>query len=221
MGREFISRVGGGLDTHKQLPLPALTSVPWEWGKGSWTVSLSLRGGSSPNDPPARKLTDALDTFHSYGQLRTVICTDGSAVNGVRRGGSSAVVTSGDLGNPTFLDVRHQYGPEYTTSLEVEMWGLWLALDCLDEAVAAGVLICSDSHWTLNVLKESGHSSHSVLAPLQACLRGLKGHVCFQWVPTCCDLLGNERADEPGRLPILALMMVCKGGGYPLRWLLA
>jgi hypothetical protein len=56
-------------------------------------------------------------------------------VGGVKRGGSSAVVTSGDPGNPTFLDVRHQYGPE--------MWGLWLALDCLDdEAVAAGVLVC-------------------------------------------------------------------------------
>jgi hypothetical protein len=67
-------------------------------------------------------------------------------------------VTSGDPDNPTFFDVRHQYGPEYTTFLEVEMWGLWLALDCLDdEAVAAGVLICSDSQWALNALKESGH----------------------------------------------------------------
>jgi hypothetical protein len=40
------------------------------------------------------------------------------------------------------LDVRHQFGPEHTTSLEVEMWRLWLALDCLDnETAAAGVLI--------------------------------------------------------------------------------
>jgi hypothetical protein len=67
-------------------------------------------------------------------------------VGGVKHWGSSAVVTSGDPGNLTLLDVRHQYGPEYTTFLEVEMWGLWLALDCLDDgAVAAGVLICSDS----------------------------------------------------------------------------
>jgi hypothetical protein len=52
--------------------------------------------------------------------------------------------------------------------------GLWLALDCLDnEAVAAGVLICSNSQWALNALKESGHSAHSVLAPLRACLRVL------------------------------------------------
>jgi ribonuclease HI len=109
-------------------------------------------------------------------------------------------VTSGDRSNPTFLDVRHQCGPEYTTSLDVEMWGLWLALDCLDnEAVAAGVLICSDSHWALNALKESGHSSHSILALLRARLRGLKGRVGFQWVHAHCDLLGNERVDEEAR----------------------
>jgi hypothetical protein len=76
-------------------------------------------------------------------------------VGGVKRGVRSAVVTSDNPGNPTFLDVRHQCAPEYTTSLEIEMWGLWLALDCLDnEAVAAGVLICSDSQWALNALKE-------------------------------------------------------------------
>jgi ribonuclease HI len=113
---------------------------------------------------------------------------------------SVGVVTSGDPGNPTFLDVRHQYGPEYTTSLEVEMWGLWLVLECLDdEAVATGLLICSDSQWALNALKESGHSAHSVLAPLRARLRGLKGRLCFQWVPAHCGLLGSKRADEEAK----------------------
>jgi ribonuclease HI len=132
-------------------------------------------------------------------------------------------VTSGDPGNPSFLDVRHQYGLEYTTSLEVEMWGLWLALDCLDnEAVAASVLICSDSQWALNALQESGHSADSVLAPLRACLRGLKGLVYFQWVPAHFGLLRNERADEEARKAAdLALLMVRKEGGYPLRWLRA
>jgi hypothetical protein len=61
---------------------------------------------------------------------------------------------------------------------------MWLALDCIDdEGVAAGVLICSDIQWALNALKESDHSAHSILAPLWAHLRGLKGCVCFQWVP--------------------------------------
>jgi hypothetical protein len=109
-------------------------------------------------------------------------------------------VTSGNPGNPTFLDVRHQYRPEYTTSLEVEIWRLWLALDCLDdEAVSAGVLNFCDSQWALNALKESGHSTHSVLAPLRARLRGLKGCVCFQWVPVYWGLLRNKTADEEAR----------------------
>jgi hypothetical protein len=124
LGKEVMGRVGGGLDALGRLPLPAPTSAPWEWGRGCWTVSLSLRDGSGPEDPPARKLADVLDTIRQYDQLQTVIYTDGSAVGGVKRGGSSAVVTSGNPGNPTFLNVRHQYGPEYTTSLEVEMWRL-------------------------------------------------------------------------------------------------
>jgi hypothetical protein len=120
LGKEVVSRVGGGLDTHGRLPLPAPTSAPWKWGKRCWTVFLSLRVGSGPNDPSARKHADALDTIRYYGQLWTVIYTDGSAVGGVKRGGSSVVVTSGDPSNPTFMDVRHQCRFEYTTSLEVE-----------------------------------------------------------------------------------------------------
>jgi hypothetical protein len=58
-----------------------------------------------------------------------------------------------------------------------------------DEAVTAGVLICTDSQWALNALKESSHSADSVLAPLQARLRGLTGCVCFQCVPAHCGLL--------------------------------
>jgi hypothetical protein len=64
---------------------------------------------------------------------------------------------------------------------------------------AAGVLICSDSQWALNALKESGNSAHSILSPLRARLRGLGGRVCFQWVPAHYSLLKNERADEEAR----------------------
>jgi ribonuclease HI len=98
-----------------------------------------------------------------------------------------------------------------------------LALYCLDdEAVAAEVLICSDTHWALNALKESGHSAHSILAPLRARLRGLKGRVCFQWVPAHCGLIGNERADEEARKAAnIGPDDSVQRGGYPLRWLRA
>jgi hypothetical protein len=73
-------------------------------------------------------------------------------------------------------------------------------LECLDdETVTAGVLICSDSQWALNALKETGHSAHSILSPLRAHLRGIKGRVCFQWDAAHCSLLGNKRADEEAR----------------------
>jgi hypothetical protein len=79
-------------------------------GSGERGVGLSLyplEVAAAQMTPPPRKLADALDTIRHYGQLRTVIYTDGSAVGGIKRGGSSAVVTSGDPGNPSFLDVRH------------------------------------------------------------------------------------------------------------------
>jgi hypothetical protein len=194
LGKEVVGHVGGGLDALGRLPLPAPTSALWEWGRRGWTVSLSLRSGSSPDHPPARKLADALDIIRRYDQLRTVIYTDGSA-GGVKRGGSVAVVTSGDPGNPTFLDVRHQFGPEHTTSLEVDMWRLWLALDCLDnETAAAGV--------ALNALKENGHSAHSILSPLRARLRGLEGRVWSLLIAAFPETRGRMR--RPGRLPTLA-----------------
>jgi hypothetical protein len=51
----------------------------------------------------------------------------------------------------------------------------------------------------IGLLMESGHSSHSVLAPLRACLKGLKGCVCFQWFLAHCGLFGNEKVDEEAR----------------------
>jgi hypothetical protein len=69
LGKEVVGQVGGRLDALGRLPLPAPTSAPWEWGKGCLTISLSLRGGRGPDDPPARKLADALDTIRQYDQL--------------------------------------------------------------------------------------------------------------------------------------------------------
>jgi hypothetical protein len=63
-----------------------------------------------------------------YTSIHLYIYTDGSAEDGIERGGSSAVVTVGDCGNSTFLDVRRQYRTEYTTSLEVDrgLYGWYL-----------------------------------------------------------------------------------------------
>jgi hypothetical protein len=60
--KEVVSRVGGGWIPTDDSPylLPHLPPGSGERGVG---LSLSLRGGSGPNDPPARKLADALDTI--------------------------------------------------------------------------------------------------------------------------------------------------------------
>ena len=93
LAKEVVRSVD--LDGHQRLPLPPPTSAPWLWGTGRWSVSLSLRAGNSCTNSPEARLADATDTIRSYGQLDFVIYTDGSAEGGVRRGGSSAVVTRG------------------------------------------------------------------------------------------------------------------------------
>jgi hypothetical protein len=89
------------------------------------------------------------------------------------------------------------------------MWGLWLALDCLDdEAVAAVVLISSDSQWPPNALKESGYSAHSVLAPLRA-IRVVYASNGSLLIAAFSETRGRMR--RPGRLPTLALPMCAEG----------
>jgi hypothetical protein len=53
LGKEVVGRVGGGLDALGRLPLPAPTYAPWEWGRGGWTVSLSLRGRDGNGKKPS------------------------------------------------------------------------------------------------------------------------------------------------------------------------
>jgi hypothetical protein len=71
------------------------------------------------------------------------------------------------------------------------MWGLWLALDCIDnEAVAAGVLICSDSQWALNALKESAVVSPLRPGPFVGLSKGPQG---------LCMLPMGPRSLQPSR----------------------
>jgi hypothetical protein len=58
------------------------------------------------------------------------------------------------------------------------MWGLWLALDCLDN--------------------EFVDAAHSKLSPLQARLRGLGGRVCFR-ARKAADL-GPDDGVQRGRI---------------------
>ena len=139
-----------GLETEDRLPFPPVTAAPWRWENEGWSVHLHLKGGSTRLDPEEAKLADTVDTIRSLGRFDFIICTDGSAEDGVRRGGSAAVVFSGSVDHLVEEAVRRMRGAEYTSSFEAEVGALVLGLEWLDSHCQGGrFLVCSDSQSAL------------------------------------------------------------------------
>ena len=188
------------LDQFPRLPFPPPTTAPWVGGGDDWEIELNLRNGSNRNDPPARVLEDALETIRAYSPLVSVFYTDGSVEGGFGRGGSAVVETSGDPGQPHFLEERCQAGPRYASSFETEAYALELCVLLLAERQPMGrFLICSDSRSALAALKGGELKDHPILWRVRDRLRSLPCKVLFQWVPGHSGLPGNERADRLAR----------------------
>jgi len=70
----------------------------------NWVCNPQLLGGSSKKRPAATILADALNTLSQEDQnFIWTIYTDGSADEGDKKGGSAAVVTSGQSRNPIHI----------------------------------------------------------------------------------------------------------------------
>ena len=193
-----------GLSAEDRLEFPPVTTAPWRWENSGWSVHLSLKGGSCKSDSEAAKLADTSDTIRSLGQFDHIICTDGSAEGGVRRGGSAAVVFSGSVDHLVEEAVQRKRGSEYTSSFEAEVGALVLGLEWLHSNCQSGrFLVCSDSRSALAALDSGSLHSHHLLRGLEQALYRVSGEVVFQWVPGHSGFLGNERADQEAKLATL------------------
>ena len=186
-----------GLSALPRLPLPPPSKDPREKGSERYTISLTLKGGSSRDSPQNQRMTDALETIRSHGATDVTFYTDGSAAGGTVDGGCAVVLTTGDPGSPTVLEVRHRRGPAFTTSFETEGWALLDLVEWTEEwPERRRILVCTDSQSALSALREGDVKGHTILVRLYRLLYVSPHDFVFQWVPGHCSLPGNERADE-------------------------
>ena len=196
---ELVDSVG--LNAEDRLAFPPVTTAPWRWGNTGWSVHLSLKGGSCRTDSEAAKLADTVDSIRSLGQFDLIICTDGSAEDGVHRGGSAAVVFRGPVDQLEEVAVERRRGAALTSSFETEVGALVLGLEWLTQNCQSGrFLLCSDSRAALAALEGGSLRSHQFLGDLEQALSRVPGEVVFQWVPGHAGFLGNERADQEAKL---------------------
>ena len=155
-----------GLNAFQRLDLPPPTAPPWEKGKESWSISLTLKGGSGKDTPAEVLLADALRTIRSY-RPDVTFYTDGSATGGLTQGGSAIVLPTGDPQTPNVQEVRHQKGPEFTTSFETEAWALLRVGEWSQEWPDRRViLVCSESQSALAALQRGDVKGHTTLVRL-------------------------------------------------------
>ena len=172
LATENIDLVGLKNLPRRELKLPS--TPPWNSALGTWVVNTRLAGGSTRDMEVRRKLADAMDTIRSLpGPFEFTVYTDGSAEGGVRSGGSAAVITTGDCASPGKVDVVRSRGPLHTSSFEMEVSALELALGwCERNCRERNILICTDSQSCLAGLNSgaAGRSPKSILGTVRELL---------------------------------------------------
>ena len=176
---------------------PASTA-PWSWvGWEGDVVSTSLEEGAP--DGQERDLRSLAETSVRRWHGGAVVYTDGSHIPASSVGGCAAVLLDGEAGEETVTDGVAVCLAGASSSFEVEVRALRLAVQLIARHPRVGVfVICSDSRSALDALRlpaggdDDGITNlrHEILTA-QAVLE-----VRLQWVPGHCGLRGNEIADR-------------------------
>ena len=184
---------------------------PWTSTDG---ITFRLDVGPLPVGAGATERRSAAAThLGALPQCATWTWTDGSATGGVQDGGAGALIVFPD---DTTHELREAAG-NICSSYRAEMVALRAATGYLLEHPAHAedpIIICTDSQASLATLRAGPATQSSPLGAtiwehLVALARGGSRPVHLQWVPSHCQLEGNERADaiarEAAALPQLAV----------------
>jgi len=180
-------------------PLIPQRAPPWETVATTITFGLDLGTPLPPGASDTQKRQLASLHLASLPQCATWVWTDGSAKGGVVDGGAGAFV---DLPDGEHVELRSPAG-RLCSSFRAELVALQAALSHLVEHpthVEDPIVLCTDSMSALAALREGPAAQTSPMGVSVwrslATLARADRRIHLQWVPSHCDLAGNERADN-------------------------
>ena len=175
-----------------------LGSKPWsEWNGVEWHVEEAMKSEDVEADKKAAVLL-----LRSLGTVDLLLYTDGSAVEGVRRGGAAVVLTRGDPEDPVHVDERLYAAGMVASSFQAEVCALRGALVWLQEHAGEWerAVVVSDSQAALRALRGAvtGRVSGGLgrVVELGRELGLLGKRLVFVLAPGHRGLVGNEWADR-------------------------
>ena len=177
-------------ESHTRKPLEPFTIAPWNNTRPDG-INATVPGIESRKDEDGVKREASLKAIRESGD-EIVIYTDGSAKEGTRNGGSAAVITTGDPSSPQVLHTIRRKGREITCSYEEEAAAMEDAIRWADQN-GKSTLIVTDSQSLCKALL--AHELDPAIARLKKMLTDTE-NVKLQWVPSHCDIPGNELADK-------------------------
>ena len=167
------------------------------WKQTEMEIFINMPGIIDREDPGPKKKAATIARLDSFNADFTVY-TDGSASAGCAKGGAAAVVTRGTAENPVVLKELKTKGAAFTSSYEEELSAATMAVDWIKEADVdefCTIVLATDSQSLCSAL--SGASIE--IERLVSKIGDLPCRLIWQWIPSHCDVPGNELADEAAK----------------------